>query len=144
MKTWIWKKERKSRKDSKMDLIICLKLELRITTKNWRIFCCLVESRKFAILDLLGNRLEEKVTGKWDICRRGSKFRYSDALFSGSPGFSNQNQLTGNYGNEANYFYFLFCDWKTSWSLLYRPIDEKERKNIDKKIQVLKYVFDNF
>ncbi|CBY14812.1 unnamed protein product [Oikopleura dioica] len=54
---------------------------------------------------------------------------------SGSPGFSNQIQLTGNYGEEENYFYFLICDWKTSWSLLYRPIDEKERKKINKIIQ---------
>ncbi|CBY19293.1 unnamed protein product [Oikopleura dioica] len=68
-------------------------------------------------------------------CRRGSKYRIGWALFSGSPGFSNQNQLIGNFGNEENYFFFLFCDWKTSWSLLYRPIDEKERKIIDKIIQ---------
>jgi len=91
-------------------------------------------------------------------CRRGSKFRDGTALckflklrivlffvlVSGSPGFSKKRQLIGNYGEEENYFYFLFCDWKTSWSLLYRPIDEKERKIIDKIIQVLKYVFDNF
>jgi len=89
-------------------------------------------------------------------CRRGSKYRNNDALckflklrivllfvlVSGSPGFSNQRQLTGYYGGEANYFYFLFCDWKTSWSLLYRPIDGNEIKIIDKIIQVLKYVFD--
>ncbi|CBY15528.1 unnamed protein product [Oikopleura dioica] len=54
---------------------------------------------------------------------------------SGSPGFSTQFQLTGNYGSEENYFYFLFCDWKTSWSLLYRPIDENDIKKIDKIIQ---------
>ena len=91
-------------------------------------------------------------------CRRGSKYRNKYALckflklrfflffvlVSGSPGFSNKNQLTGNYGGEPNYFYFLFCDWKTSWSLLYRPIDENEKKIIDKIIQVLKYVFDNY
>ena len=83
-------------------------------------------------------------------CRRGSKYRDADALckflkllivlvfilVSGSPGFSNQRQLIGNYGGEENYFYFLFCDWKTSWSLLYRPIDEKEREIIDKITQV--------
>ncbi|CBY11880.1 unnamed protein product [Oikopleura dioica] len=69
-------------------------------------------------------------------CRRGSKFRDSQALFSGSPGFSNQQQL-GNNGYEKNYFYFLICDWKTSWSLLYRPIDENERKIIDKIIKII-------
>ncbi|CBY15000.1 unnamed protein product [Oikopleura dioica] len=68
-------------------------------------------------------------------CRRGSKYRDVTALFSGSPGFSNQEQLIGKFGEEENYFYFWFCDWKTSWSLLYRPIDEKERKKIHKIIQ---------
>ena len=91
-------------------------------------------------------------------CRRGSKYRNKYALckflklrivlffvlVSGSPGFSKQGQLTGDYGFEENYFYFLFCDWKTSWSLLYRPIDENEIKMIDKIIQVFKYVFDNY
>ncbi|CBY10809.1 unnamed protein product [Oikopleura dioica] len=68
-------------------------------------------------------------------CRRGSKYRDSSALFAGSPGFSYQSQLIGNNGLEENYFYFLFCDWITTWSLLYRPIDEKERKKINKIIQ---------
>ncbi|CBY31701.1 unnamed protein product [Oikopleura dioica] len=63
-------------------------------------------------------------------CRRGSKFRDGSALFSGSPAFTNQYQLTGNYGYSSNYFHFLMCDWKTAWSLLYRPIDETERKKI--------------
>ena len=49
-----------------------------------------------------------------------------------------------NYGEEDNYFYFLFCDWRTSWSLLYRPIDENEGIKIDEIIEVLKYVFDNY
>jgi len=57
-------------------------------------------------------------------------------LVSGSPGFSDQYQLTGNIGLDNNYFYFLICDWETSWSLLYRPIDEKEREIIDKITQV--------
>ncbi|CBY15530.1 unnamed protein product [Oikopleura dioica] len=69
------------------------------------------------------------------FCRRGSKYRNEAALFSGSPGFSSQEQLIARYGHEENYFYFLFCDWKTSWSLLYRPIDEKERKIIHKRIE---------
>jgi len=115
-----------------------------------------VESRKFAILDLLKKELEEKVTGRWDIVEEEANLEttlpfvsFANCLIicflvSGSPGFSQTRQLIGTAGFEENYSYFLFCDWKTSWSLLYRPIDEKERKNIDKKIQVLKYVFNNF
>ncbi|CBY40616.1 unnamed protein product [Oikopleura dioica] len=78
-------------------------------------------------------------------CRRGNKFRDGSALckflklrivllfvflVSGSPAFSDQNQLTGNIGYSSNYVHFLMCDWKTGWSLLYRPIDETERIKI--------------
>jgi len=90
-------------------------------------------------------------------CRRGSKYRDEYALckflklrivllfvlVSGSPGFSDQRQLTGDFGTRNNYFYFLFCDWKTSWSLLYRPIDEKERKKIEEIIQVWNFQIEN-
>ncbi|CBY36761.1 unnamed protein product [Oikopleura dioica] len=86
--------------------------------------------------------LVEELTGRksyrqMGYCRKGGKYRDSAALFSGSPGFSNQSQLTVNTGEKhwKNYFCFLFCDWRTSWSLLYRPIDENERKKIDKIIQ---------
>ncbi|CBY31699.1 unnamed protein product [Oikopleura dioica] len=70
-------------------------------------------------------------------CRNGTKFRNTWALFSGSPAFSNQWQLTGNYGHSDNYFCFLMCDWKTSWSLLYQPIDEKEQRKINRIIEIL-------
>ena len=33
-----------------------------------------------------------------------------------------------------DYFKHLFCDWKTGWFLLYAPIDEKKRKEIEKII----------
>ncbi|CBY11139.1 unnamed protein product [Oikopleura dioica] len=39
---------------------------------------------------------------------------------AGTPGFT---------GNE--YFTFLFCEWITAWTLMYLPIDEKQRKYID-------------
>jgi len=57
-------------------------------------------------------------------------------LVSGSPAFANHYQLTQNAGYEHNYFYFLMCDWKTGWSLLYRPIDETEREKINREIKV--------
>ncbi|CBY37225.1 unnamed protein product [Oikopleura dioica] len=52
--------------------------------------------------------------------RSGSKFRNQSTLSAGTPGFT---------GNE--YFTFLFCEWKTAWTLMYLPINEKQRKYID-------------
>ena len=44
---------------------------------------------------------------------------------------------TKNDGYEVNNFwFFLFCDWKLFWTLLYAPIDEKERKKIDEIVKV--------
>ncbi|CBY13806.1 unnamed protein product [Oikopleura dioica] len=86
----------------------------------------------FGLVYELTGRIRYRQMG---YCRRGSKYRDGGALFSGSPGFSTQMQLTGDFGTRKNYFYFLFCDWKTSWSLLYRPIDEKERIKIDELIE---------
>ncbi|CBY13560.1 unnamed protein product [Oikopleura dioica] len=67
--------------------------------------------------------------------RKGSKYRYQGALTAGTPGFARQIQLIGNGSSDDNFYYFLFCDWMTSWSLLYKPIDERERKKIDKVIK---------
>ncbi|CBY34845.1 unnamed protein product, partial [Oikopleura dioica] len=68
--------------------------------------------------------------------RKGSKFRNNVALSAATPGFADQGQFTfGNGYRIINLFYFLFCDWKSSWTLLYKPIDEKERKEIDKIVQ---------
>ncbi|CBY42905.1 unnamed protein product [Oikopleura dioica] len=108
--------------------------------ENFLLLGGVVKLCDFGLVRELSGRKSYRQMG---YCRRGSKFRNSIALFSGSPVFSNKNQL-GNCGDEENYFYFLFCDWKTSWSLLYRPIDENEIKIIDKIIQVLKCVFDNY
>ncbi|CBY34125.1 unnamed protein product [Oikopleura dioica] len=53
-----------------------------------------------------------------------------------TPGFADQRQFTlGDGYNVVNLWYFLFCDWKSSWNLLYKPIDEKEKKEIDKIVQ---------
>ena len=42
----------------------------------------------------------------------------------------------GGKGKADNFEYFLCCDWKTAWTLLYKPIDEKERKEIDAIVKV--------
>jgi hypothetical protein len=60
-------------------------------------------------------------------------------LVAATPGFAHQDQFTFGDGYEVlNLFYFLFCDWKSSWTLLYAPIDEKERKEIDEIVKVSK------
>ena len=58
-------------------------------------------------------------------------------LAAGTPGFAYQAQLTtgGGYSVE-NIWFFLFCDWRTAWTLLFKPIDKKERKEIDKIVKV--------
>ncbi|CBY13561.1 unnamed protein product [Oikopleura dioica] len=58
--------------------------------------------------------------------RRGSKYRIQKAIHAGTPGF---------FGDSDNYFFYIFCDWISSWSLLYRPINERERKRIEKEIK---------
>ncbi|CBY34846.1 unnamed protein product [Oikopleura dioica] len=68
--------------------------------------------------------------------RKGSKFRSHTALSAATPGFAYQQQFTFGGGYKVNnIFYFLFCDWKSSWTLLYKPINEKERKEIDKIVE---------
>ena len=57
-------------------------------------------------------------------------------LVAGTPGFAGEYQLGGKGFNRNDYFLFLFCEWKTIWSLNYRPIDEQEKKEIKKIIQV--------
>ncbi|CBY41172.1 unnamed protein product, partial [Oikopleura dioica] len=78
---------------------------------------------------------ERKSYRKLGYTRRGSKYREEDALFAGTPGFAGQWQLGGFGAAYLNdYFLYLFCDWKTIWSLNYRPIDEQEKNEIDKII----------
>jgi hypothetical protein len=60
---------------------------------------------------------------------------------AGTPAFARQQQFAEGDGyNVDNFWYFLICDWKTSWSLLYKPIEEHERKEIDRIINVSKYL----
>ena len=59
---------------------------------------------------------------------------------AGSPGFSFQNQIANGSGYFGeNIWFFLLCDWKTAWTLLYQPIDEDERKEIDEIMKVRFY-----
>ena len=58
-------------------------------------------------------------------------------LAAASPGFAIQEQLTSGIGyRHANLWYFLFCDWKTAWTLLYKPIEDQERTEIDTIVEV--------
>ena len=58
-------------------------------------------------------------------------------LVAGTPAFAGQMQLGAGVGGGArDYLLFLFCDWETSWNLLFRPIDEKEEKEIDEIVEV--------
>ncbi|CBY30392.1 unnamed protein product [Oikopleura dioica] len=68
--------------------------------------------------------------------RKGTKYRTPGALFAATPGFATQSQITkGNSFKGFNLYYFLICNWKTSWTLLYKPIGEEERKKIDKIVK---------
>ena len=50
-------------------------------------------------------------------------------------------QIANGVGYAAqNLYYFLFCDWKTAWALLYQPIDDYQGEEIDQIIEVRKYL----
>ena len=108
-----------------------------------------MEFQKLSILGWFAKKLEEMDTAKWDT--RGeeanieinllfvSLFKKISLYFlvAATPGFANQAQFTfGDGYGVNNLFYFLFCDWKSSWTLLYKPIDENERKLIDEIVKV--------
>ena len=58
-------------------------------------------------------------------------------LVAATPGFADESQFTfGDGYGVLNLFYFLFCDWKSSWTLLYKPIGENERRKIDEIVEV--------
>jgi hypothetical protein len=61
-------------------------------------------------------------------------------LVAATPGFADQAQFTVGCGYQVdNLYYFLLCDWKSSWTLLYAPIGEKERKIIDEIVKVKEF-----
>ena len=58
-------------------------------------------------------------------------------LVAATPGFAKQPQFTFGRGYEVdNLYYFLCCEWQTGWTLLYKPINENERKIIDEILKV--------
>ncbi|CBY12552.1 unnamed protein product [Oikopleura dioica] len=119
-----------------MDLFIWARLEF--TTLNQKLENVLLINGIPKIIDF---GLIRDLTGRsgyreMGYTRKGSKFRSSAALFAATPGFAYQAQITIGDGYKVhNLFYFLFCDWKTSWNLLYKAIDEKEKKEIDKIVE---------
>ena len=110
-----------------------------------------MEFPKLSILGWFAKKQEEADTGKWDTQEEEANLEI-DLLFvslfeklnlyflvAATPGFADQGQFTnGNGYRVRNLFYFLFCDWKTGWTLLYAPIGENERKEIDEIIKVNK------
>ena len=113
----------------------------------------LMEFPKLLILGWFGKEQEEADTDKRDTLGMEanldmallfvSLFEKFNLYFlvAATPGFADQEQFTGGYGYEVdNLFYFLFCDWKTGWTLLYKPIEENERKKIDEIVNVRKYL----
>jgi len=51
--------------------------------------------------------------------------------------------LAGDGYKVNNIWYFLFCDWKTGWTLLYKPIVENEGKEVDEIIKVNEFLYAN-
>ena len=46
-------------------------------------------------------------------------------------------QIIGNQGYSVdNIIRFIFCEWKTAWSLLFDPIDEDEKALLDEILEV--------
>jgi hypothetical protein len=108
-----------------------------------------MEFPKLSILGWFTKQLEEMDTAKWDTREEEpnlkikllfvSLFEKLNLYFlvAATPGFAWQMQFTlGNGYRVDNLDYFLFCDWKSSWTLLYKPIDENERKIIDEIVKV--------
>ena len=108
-----------------------------------------MEFQKLSILGWFAKDLEEVDTAKWDTREEApnldiivlfvSLFEKLKLYFlvAATPGFAHQAQFTNGIGYLVrNLFYFLFCDWKSSWTLLYKPINEKERKIIDEIVKV--------
>ena len=123
-----------------------------------------MESPKLSILGWFTKQLEEMDTAKWATREEEANLHINvlfvsffekmnltpffqvDPKFFGinscflvaaTPGFASQNQFAFGRGYGVNNsWYFLFCDWKSSWTLLYKPIDENERKIIDEIVKV--------
>jgi len=55
---------------------------------------------------------------------------------AGTPGFASPEQLIGDSHQKSDNFSFgklmilIFCDWPTSWNIMYQPVKHSERRNI--------------
>ena len=112
--------------------------------------CSLMEFPKFLIMGWYRKILEEADTDEW--ATHGMEANLDGDvhfvslfeklslhfLVAASPGFADQAQFTlrGNGYDVVNLYFFLFSDWKTGWTLLYKPINENERKIIDEILKV--------
>ena len=108
-----------------------------------------MEFQKLSILGWFTKQLEEMDTAKWDTRGEEANLEIKELfvslfeklnlyfLVAATPGFADKGQFTVGDGYQVNnLWYFLFCDWKSSWTLLYKPIDENERKEIDEIVKV--------
>ena len=108
-----------------------------------------MEFPKLSILGWFVKKLGEADTAKWDTREQEANFEIIKLfvslfrnltfyfLVAGTPGFADQRQFTDGFGyGVCNIFYFLFCNWNTAWTLLYKPINEEERKTIDEIVKV--------
>jgi len=67
-------------------------------------------------------------------------FNHFVFIASGTPGFCSTNQVIGGKRKKKKddpivsigkrLFFFLFCDWETAWTLLFKPISEEDKANI--------------
>ena len=93
--------------------------------------------------------MEEKVIEKWGSHEEDQNIKMHQHSVSstsiqtkifvsdeGTPGFTCQAQIGNAEDRSNNFGVFLCCDWKTAWTLLYKPIDEDERMEIDKIVEV--------
>jgi hypothetical protein len=59
-------------------------------------------------------------------------------LVAGTPGFALTEQVvgcTGDFKNKAIYI-FVLCNWRSAWSLLYKPLIKGERQEIKRRLKV--------
>ncbi|CBY13855.1 unnamed protein product [Oikopleura dioica] len=110
------------------------KVGIKHSDKKLANFLLIGDVAKVCDFGLVSELSERKSYRKLGYTRRGSKYKNGSALFAGTPGFTGQNQLGGMGAGQNDYFLYLFCDWKTIWSLNYRPIDDQEKNEIDKII----------
>ena len=58
---------------------------------------------------------------------------FSDA---GSAGFAGGNQLVQDGGFNSALFFLILCEWNTAWILLFKPLENGERKKIFEELAV--------